>query len=98
MLLGCFIIAASPMFAIHQNDEEVAMAKSVSLHRWLVPLLVCLGLLSALITIRWRMAADPDAEFEDEGKGKRNSGQVEAAVVAAPAPQPNSSTRESRPR
>jgi len=76
------------MFAIHQNDEEVAMAKSVSLHRWLVPLLVCLGLLSALITIRWRMAADPDAEFEDEGKGKRNSGQVEAAVVAAPAPQP----------
>ena len=64
------------------------MPKSVSVQRWLVPLLVCLGLLSALITIRWRTAADPDAEFEDEGKGKRNSGQVEAAVVAAPAPQP----------
>ena len=61
------------------------MPKSVSLQRWLVPLLVCLGLLSALITIRWRMADDPNAEFEDEGKGKRNSGQIEAAVVAAEA-------------
>jgi hypothetical protein len=73
------------MFAVHQNDKEVAMPKSMSLQRWLVPLLVCLGLLSALITVRWRMAADPDAEFEDEGKGKRTSGQVEAAVVAAEA-------------
>jgi BNR repeat protein len=70
------------------NDEEVAMPRSVSQHRWLVPLLVCLVLLSALIAFRWPVEGDPDAEFEDEGKGKRRSGQVEAAVVAAPAPQP----------
>jgi hypothetical protein len=61
------------------------MSKSVSFQRWLVPLLICLGLLSALIIIRWRMEADPDAEFEDEGKGKRASGQVEPAIVAAEA-------------
>src|SRR5215213_8717936 len=64
------------------------MSKSVSFQRWLVPLIVCLGLLSTLMAIRWRMEADSDSEFEDEGKGKRASGQVEAAVVAAPAPQP----------
>jgi hypothetical protein len=74
MLLGCFKIPTSLMFAVHQNDKEVAMSKSVSLQPWLVSLLVCLGLLSVLITIRWRTAADPDAEFEDESKGKRNSG------------------------
>src|SRR5215211_1882991 len=64
------------------------MSTSVSRQRWLVALLIGLGLFSAFMAIRWRMEADPDAEFEDEGKGKRASGQVEAAVVAAPAPQP----------
>jgi hypothetical protein len=73
------------MFAVHQNDEEVVMPKPVIIHRWLIPMLLCLGLLSALMAIRWRMAADPDADFEDEGKGKRTSGQIEAAVVAAEA-------------
>src|SRR3954469_19449330 len=63
------------------------MPRSVSRQRWLVPLLICLGLFSAFMAIRWRTEADSDAEFEDEGKGKRRSGQVEAAVVAAPAPQ-----------
>jgi hypothetical protein len=61
------------------------MSRSTSFQRWLVPLLICLGLLSALTAIRWRMAADPDSEFEDEGKGKRASGQVDPAVVAAAA-------------
>jgi BNR repeat-like domain len=57
MLLGCFIIPTSLMFAVHQNDKEVAMPRSVSLRRWLVPLLVCLVLLSAIIPFRWRVEA-----------------------------------------
>ena len=61
------------------------MPRSITLQRWLVPLLLCLGLLSALMAIRWRAAAGPDALFEEEGKGKRNSGHVEASVVAAQA-------------
>ena len=47
------------------------MPKSVSRQRWLVPLLICLGLFSAFMAIRWRTEADLDAEFEDEGKGKQ---------------------------